>query len=89
MHPHDEDEEGLLDRCVRGDEAAWRDIVLDHYSMVAGVCRRILARRGVPHGPLEVDEAVADFFGDLCLRREQTLGSFRGRSLQAFLARKA
>ncbi len=86
MHPDHEGENALPGLCARGDETAWRDLVSGFHSLVAGIFRRILQRRGLPHGDRELEEAAADFFGDLCRRRERTLGRFRGGSLRAFLA---
>ncbi len=80
-------DEGLLDLCVRGDEGAWRELIRSYGGFVAATVRRVFERVGRREGSHEVEEAVCDFFGDLWMRRAETLGRFRGEcSLRAFLA---
>lgn len=73
--------------CLRGEEGAWRELLATYYPLVSAIFRRVLARKKLPHEGRTVDEETAAFFGDLCLRRDQTLGRFRGEgSLRAYLA---
>lgn len=77
----------LISRCVAGEPGAWGELVERHKKLVAGLSRRILAHRGLPHGWQEVDEATTDFFSSLYLARESYLQGFRGRgSLRAYIA---
>lgn len=81
------EERRLLGRCIEGEAAAWRDLLARYLPFVCAVARRILAHRGLPHGQAEVEEAAADFFGDLCLRRGDALEKFRGEGcFRAYLA---
>jgi RNA polymerase sigma factor (sigma-70 family) len=81
------DEAERIRRCVEGEPSAWRDLLAAHDSFVGSVIRRILARSGAPSGAADVDDAKSDFFGDLWLRRRETLGSFRGEGpFRAYLA---
>ncbi len=77
----------LVARCLLGDENTWHELVRSHSALVGAIARRILRRNCLPDGEGEVEEAIADFFGDLCVRRAETLGRFRGESsLRAYLA---
>jgi RNA polymerase sigma factor (sigma-70 family) len=82
-----EDEERLRRRCVEGDPDAWEALCSRYYLLVASIVRNILAKRGLPSRQNDVEEGVAEFFGDLCATRRVTLGAFRGDgAFRAFLA---
>lgn len=82
-----EDEESLRRRCVEADPDAWAAFCARYALHVAGVIRNILAQRALPARRDDVGEAVAEFFGDLCAARRETLGAFRGDgSFRAYLA---
>jgi RNA polymerase sigma factor (sigma-70 family) len=77
----------VVSRCVDADPQAWRGLVERFYPFVGVVAGRILQARGLPCGAGEVEEIAADFFGDLFLRRERTLGAFRTSGpFRAYLA---
>jgi len=87
MSPGAPPPDDLVASCITGDESAWRELVARHFRFVGTITRRILARRGMPHDDGRVEEATADFFGDLCLRRDRALGGFRRESsFRAYLA---
>ncbi len=80
-------DERLLRGCLAGDEEAWRSLLSRFSRLVSAIVRRILAKRGLPHGLREVEEETAEFFGDLCLHVEVTLGGFRrDGAFRAYLA---
>lgn len=80
-------EPGWLRRCIDGEEAAWRDLLERYHGFVSAVVRRIFERRALPHGRGEVEEIARDLFADLCLRRQELLGGFRGTGpFRAWLA---
>lgn len=57
----------LVDRCLRGDEAAWEDLVKLHTRRVYGICYRFTGR----------DSEAQDLTQDVFLRVFRTIGSFR------------
>src|SRR5262245_48095851 len=80
-------DELLLRGCLSGDGEAWRGLLARYSRFVSAIVRRILANRGLPHGTLEVEEETAEFFGDLCLHVEVTLGGYRrDGAFRAYLA---
>jgi RNA polymerase sigma factor (sigma-70 family) len=80
-------DERLLRGCLSGDEESWRGILARYSRFVGAIVRRILANRGLPHGSSEVEEETAEFFGDLCLHVEVTLGGYRrDGAFRAYLA---
>jgi RNA polymerase sigma-70 factor (ECF subfamily) len=57
----------LVDRCLRGDEAAWEDLVKMHPRRVYGICYRFTGK----------DSEAQDLTQDVFLRVFRTIGSFR------------
>jgi RNA polymerase sigma-70 factor (ECF subfamily) len=57
----------LVDRCLRGDEAAWEDLVKMHTRRVYGICYRFTGK----------DSEAQDLTQDVFLRVFRTIGSFR------------
>jgi RNA polymerase sigma-70 factor, ECF subfamily len=62
-----DDEAGLVDRCRRGDESAWRDLVARHTRRVFGIAYRFVGR---------VDEAE-DLTQDIFVKVFQSLDRYR------------
>lgn len=84
--PYD-DEMTLRHRCVEADPDAWAEFCARFALHVSGVIRNILAQRGLPSRRCDVDDAVAEFFGDLCAARHETLGAYRAQgTFRAYLA---
>ncbi|MCI0586166.1 MAG: sigma-70 family RNA polymerase sigma factor [Planctomycetes bacterium] len=80
-------DERLIRGCLTGDEESWRGLLARYTRFVGAIVRRILANRGLPHGTGEVEEETAEFFGDLCLHVEVTLGGYRrDGAFRAYLA---
>ncbi len=81
------DEERLLHRCIDLDPDGWRELMDRYGRFLSAIIRRILARRGLPSGPTEVDEATEDFFADIFLSKAAALARFRHDGpLRAYLA---
>ncbi len=57
----------LVDRCLRGDEAAWEDLVKLHTRRVYSICYRFTTK----------DSEAQDLTQDVFLRVFRTIGSFR------------
>jgi len=82
-----EDDDALRRRCIAGEPAAWEALVARHLSLVVRIARNILSRRGLPARADDVEEAAAEFFGDLCATRRESLGAYRGKgTLRGYLA---
>ena len=71
----------LVERCLRGDSAAWEDLVRQHSRRVYGLCYRFTGK----------DSEAQDLTQDVFLRVYRTLGSFRSTegSFTTWLARLA
>ena len=69
----------LVERCLRGDSAAWEDLVRQHSRRVYGLCYRFTGR----------DSEAQDLTQDVFLRVFRSLGSFRSTegSFTTWLAR--
>jgi RNA polymerase sigma-70 factor (ECF subfamily) len=69
----------LVERCLRGDSAAWEDLVREHTRRVYGLCYRFTGR----------DSEAQDLTQDVFMRVFRSLGSFRSTegSFGTWLAR--
>src|SRR5580698_11300737 len=69
----------LVERCLRGDSAAWEDLVRQHSRRVYGLCYRFTSR----------DSEAQDLTQEVFLRVFRSLGTFRSTegSFTTWLAR--
>src|SRR6202012_2321447 len=69
----------LVERCLRGDSAAWEDLVRQHSRRVYGLCYRFTGR----------DSEAQDLTQEVFLRVFRSLGTFRSTegSFTTWLAR--
>ncbi|MEM7228905.1 MAG: sigma-70 family RNA polymerase sigma factor [Planctomycetota bacterium] len=65
-----------LERCCRGDAAAWQTFVIQTAPLIATAIRRVLSRGSAPGRGLDVDDAVQEVFIRLVKDDFRLLASF-------------
>src|SRR5215469_1176917 len=66
----------LIDGCVRGDAAAWREFIRRYHDIIALTVRRAALRHG-ESSPHEIEDLIQDSYLKLCAENARVLRGLR------------